>query len=225
MIQIPEEQAKERIAKRIAHEFQSEDHVLFINTGVGLPTMVPGYIKEDHLVVQAENGILGVGDLAFGDDVDPQLINAGRQPVMETVGCSYFDSTTSFGMIRGGHIDATILGAFEVDQKGNIANWIIPNGKQLGVGGAMDLVAGAKRVIIAMTHTNKKGKSKVKKECTLPVTGYGEVDMLVTEYCAFVFENGRMILTDIAPEITLDELKSISEAEYEISPDLKVMDC
>lgn len=225
MIQIPEEQAKERIAKRISQEFHAEDQVLFINTGVGIPTMVPGYIKENNLVVQAENGILGVGPLAFGDDVDPQLINAGRQPVMQTIGCSFFDSTTSFGMIRGGHIDATILGAFEVDQHGNIANWIIPNGKQLGVGGAMDLVTGAKRVIIAMTHTNRKGQSKVKKECTLPVTGYGEVDMLVTEYAAFIFENGKMILTDIAPEITLEELKSVTEAEYEISPDLKVMDC
>jgi 3-oxoacid CoA-transferase B subunit len=225
MIQIPEEQAKERIAKRIAQEFKSEDQVLFINTGIGIPTMVPGYIKEDNLVVQAENGILGVGPLAEGDQIDPQLINAGRQPVMQTVGCSFFDSTTSFGMIRGGHIDATILGAFEVDQQGNIANWIIPNGKQLGVGGAMDLVTGAERVIIAMTHTNKKGKPKVVKECTLPVTGYGEVDMLVTEYAAFVFKNGKMILTDIAPEITLEELKSVTEAEFEVSPDLKVMDC
>ena len=221
---IPEEAAKVRIAKRIAREFTSEDQILFINTGVGIPTMVPGFIETENVVVQAENGILGVGPLAEDDQIDPQLINAGRQPIMETPGCSYFDSSTSFGMIRGGHIDATILGAFEVDQHGNIANWIIPNGTQLGVGGAMDLVAGAKRVIIAMQHTNKKNETKVKKECSLPVTGYGEVDMLVTEYAVFVFEDGKMVLKEIAPEISLDYLKSITGAEYEISPDLKVME-
>lgn len=221
---IPEEEAKVRIAKRIAREFEAEDQILFINTGVGMPTMVPDFIKSKNVVVQAENGILGVGPLAVGDQVDPQLINAGRQHIMETIGCSYFDSSVSFGMIRGGHIDATILGAFEVDEKGNIANWIIPNGKQLGVGGAMDLVTGAKKVIIAMMHTDKKNRTRVKKECSLPVTGYGEVDMLVTEYAVFVFENQKMILKEIAPEINLDYLKSITEAEYLIDADLKTLD-
>lgn len=221
---ISQEEAKTRIARRIAREFESEDYVLFINTGIGVPTMVPGYVESDSVVIQAENGILGVGDLAEGDQIDPQLINAGRQPVLETIGCSYFDSATSFGMIRGGHIDATILGAFEVDQHGNIANWIIPNSKQLGVGGAMDLVAGAKRVIIAMQHLSKDGSTRVKKECTLPVTGYGEVDMLVTEYAVFTFEGGKMTLREIAPEIDLAYLKSITEAEYEVSPDLKQME-
>jgi len=124
-------------------------------------------------------------------------------------------------MIRGGHIDASIIGAFEVDQHGNVANWIIPNGKQLGVGGAMDLVSGANKIIIAMQHTGKKLDSKVKKECTLPITGYGEVDLLVTEYAVFSFNEGKMVLQEIAPEITLDYLKSITEAEYEVSPDLK----
>jgi len=221
---IPEEEAKERIAKRIARQFESDDHIIFINTGVGMPTMVPGFIKTKNVVVQAENGILGVGPFAEDDQIDPQLINAGRQHITETTGCSYFDSSISFGMIRGGHIDAAILGAFEVDQKGNIANWIIPNGKQLGVGGAMDLVAGAKKVIISMLHTDKKNKPRVKKECSLPVTGYGEVDMLVTEYAVFIFENQKMILKEIAPQITLDYLKSVTEAEYEIDPALKIMD-
>jgi len=224
MIEISEELAKERIAKRIARELHAEGQILFINTGVGIPSMVTNYLHDDEIIVQAENGILGVGMLAKGEQIDPQLINASRQPVVEKVGCSYFDSAASFGMIRGGHIDVTILGAFEVDQKGNIANWIIPNGKQLGVGGAMDLVAGAKKVIVAMQHTNKKKQSKIKKECALPVTGYGEVDILVTEYAVFTFKNGKMILTEIAPEINLNELQTITEAQYDISPDLNNME-
>ena len=224
MIIIDEEVAKNRIAKRIAKEFQSEDQTLFINTGIGIPTMVPAFVNTDSVVVQAENGILGVGSLAVGDEADNQLINAGRQLITETVGCCYFDSSTSFGMIRGGHIDATIIGAFEVDQHGNVANWIIPNGKQLGVGGAMDLVAGANRVIIAMQHTSRNGESKVKKECTLPVTGYGEVDLLVTEFAVFVFEDGKMILKEIAPDITMEELMSVTEGEFTVDPELKLME-
>ena len=224
MIIIDEEVAKNRIAKRIAKEFQSEDQTLFINTGIGIPTMVPAFVNTDSVVVQAENGILGVGPLAVGDEADNQLINAGRQLITETLGCCYFDSSTSFGMIRGGHIDATIIGAFEVDQHGNVANWIIPNGKQLGVGGAMDLVAGANRVIIAMQHTSRNGESKVKKECTLPVTGYGEVDLLVTEFAVFVFEGGKMILKEIAPDITMEELLSVTEGEFMVDPELKLME-
>lgn len=221
---ISNEDAKILIAKRIAKEFESVDDIVFINTGVGIPTLVPNYIKNENVVIQAENGMLGVGPFAEGEQIDPQLINAGRQPVLATPGCSFFDSSASFGMIRGGHIDATIIGAFEVDQKGNVANWIIPNGKQMGVGGAMDLVSGTKRVIIAMRHTSKDKKSKVKRECTLPVTGFGEVDMLVTEYAVFTFENGRMILQEIAPGVTLEYLKSITEAEYEVSKDLKIIE-
>ena len=139
---------------------------------------------------------------------------------MTIEGCSFFDSAFSFGIIRGGHVDATILGAFEVDEKGNVANWIIPNGRQLGVGGAMDLVSGAKKVIIAMLHTDKKNNSKVKRKCTLPITGYGVVDMLVTDKAVFVFENGKMILKEIAPDISLDDLRRITEANFEISEQL-----
>lgn len=215
------EEAKVRIAKRIAQEFSSNEEVLFINTGVGIPTLVPDYITNSNVFIQAENGMLGVGKLAEGDQIDPQLINAGRQHVLETPGCSFLDSSQSFCMIRGGHIDASIIGAFEVDQHGNVANWIIPNGKQMGVGGAMDLVSGANKIIIAMQHTGKNQESKVKKECTLPITGYGEVDMLVTEYAVFTFTDGKMVLEEIAPEITLDYLKSITEAEFAISPELK----
>src|SRR5450756_1383125 len=129
---------------------------------------------------------------------------------------SYMDSAASFGMIRGGHVDATVIGAFEVDQKGNIANWIIPNGKQLGVGGAMDLVTGAREVVIAMQHTSKNGKPKLVKQCILPITGLGEADMVVTEYAVFVFDKGRLILREIAPEITLDELRNITDADFAV---------
>ena len=222
MFQMDEESAKIRIVKRIAREFMemSSDRDIFVNLGVGTPTMVADYVEGDHVFLQAENGMLGVGPAAEPGKEDPLLINAGRVKVTETVGCAYFDSATSFGMIRGGHIDATVIGAFEVDQEGNVANWIIPNGKQLGVGGAMDLVAGAKKVYIAMPHTNKKGKPKLVPKCTLPVTGYGEVDVVVTEYALFRFKEGRMILEEIAPEITLEELKEVTAAEFVVSETL-----
>jgi 3-oxoacid CoA-transferase B subunit len=167
--------------------------------------------------------MLGVGCAAPEGQMDHDLINAGRTCVTETPGCSYMDSAASFGMIRGGHIDATVIGAFEVDQKGNIANWIIPNGKQLGVGGAMDLVTGAREVVIAMQHTSKNGKSKLVKDCMLPITGIGEADMVVTEYAVFVFEGGRLVLKEIAPEITVGELRDITDAEFDVSVDLHLM--
>jgi len=162
MFQMDEESAKIRIVKRIAQEFSemSKDRPLYVNLGVGIPTMVANYVKGDNLFLQAENGMLGVGPAAEPGKEDPLLINAGRVKITETKGCAYFDSSASFGMIRGGHIDATVIGAFEVDENGNVANWIIPNGKQLGVGGAMDLVAGAKRVYIAMQHVTKKRGAK-----------------------------------------------------------------
>lgn len=218
------EEAKVLIAKRIAREFEAAERTTVINTGVGIPTMVPDFIKNENIVVHAENGILGVGPIAKEGEIDDQLINAGRQPVLTIEGCSFFDSAFSFGIIRGGHVDATILGAFEVDEKGNVANWIIPNGRQLGVGGAMDLVSGAKKVIIAMIHTDKKNNSKVKRKCTLPITGYGVVDMLVTDKAVFVFENGKMILKEIAPGLSLEDLRRITEAEFEVSNPLGVME-
>lgn len=225
MFQMDEESAKIRIAKRIAREFteMSKQRDLFVNLGVGIPTMVADYVEGDNIFLQAENGMLGVGRAATPEEEDPYLINAGRVRVTQTAGCSFFDSSTSFGMIRGGHVDATVIGAFEVDEKGNVANWIIPNGKQMGVGGAMDLVAGAKKVYIAMQHVTKKGKAKLIPDCMLPVTGYGEVDVVVTEYALFRFKGQKMILEEIAPEITLAELKSVTQAQYEVSPDLRKM--
>lgn len=220
---LTQEDQKNRIAKRIAQEVDKAEGLVFINTGVGIPTMVPSFINNPNVIVQAENGMLGVGPLAEGDQLDSQIINAGRQPVIEKAGCSYFDSATSFGMIRGGHIDATVIGAFEVDEKANVANWIIPNGKQLGVGGAMDLVTGANKVIIAMQHISKDNKSKIKKACTLPITGLGEVDMIVTEYAVFAYPNGKMTLLEIAPDISMEDLRSITEADFAVSTELKIM--
>lgn len=211
-----------RIAKNIAALVDSTTEQFVMNLGVGIPTMVSEYVTNPNIYLQAENGMVGVGPLAEGDDVHPMLINASRQPVLETPGCSYMDSSASFGLIRGGHIDATVLGAFEVDQDANVANWIIPNGKQLGVGGAMDLVAGAKKVIIAMSHTNK-GKSKLIKKCTLPITGLGEVDVVVTELAVFFVEKGKYILKKIAPEVTVDDVKSVTELAFEVDPKLEKM--
>jgi 3-oxoacid CoA-transferase B subunit len=222
---ILEQQAKERIASVIARYFdrKAQNRRLFINLGVGIPTMVANYVTSPNIYVQAENGMLGVGCAAPEDHMDHDLINAGRTCITETPGCSYLDSAASFGMIRGGHIDATVIGAFEVDQQANIANWIIPNGKQLGVGGAMDLVTGAREVVIAMQHTSKNGKPKLVKQCTLPITGMGEADMVVTEYAVFVFEGGRLLLREIAPEITEGELRGITDAEFDVSADLHLL--
>jgi len=211
-----------RIAKNIAALVDSTTGQFVMNLGVGIPTMVSEYVTNPNIYLQAENGMVGVGPLAEGGDVHPMLINASRQPVLETPGCSYMDSSASFGLIRGGHIDATVLGAFEVDQDANVANWIIPNGKQLGVGGAMDLVTGARKVIIAMSHTNK-GKSKLIKKCTLPVTGLGEVDVVVTELAVFFVEKGRYVLKKIAPEVTVDDVKSVTELAFEVDPKLEKM--
>jgi len=215
---ILEQEAKERIASVIARHFdrKAQNGRLFINLGVGIPTMVANYVTSPNIYVQAENGMLGVGCAAPEGQMDHDLINAGRTCVTETPGCVYMDSAESFGMIRGGHVDATVIGAFEVDQKGNIANWIIPNGKQLGVGGAMDLVTGAREVVIAMQHTSKNGKPKLVKQCTLPITGLGEADMVVTEYAVFVFDKGTLILREIAPEITLEELRAITDADFDL---------
>lgn len=223
MIILSKEATSERIAKNIANLFNFKEDTTILNLGVGIPTMVSNYVENENIFIQAENGMLGVGPIATKEEEHPQLINAGRQPVKETKGCSYFDSTTSFGMIRGGHVDATVIGAFEVDEEGNVANWIIPNGKQLGVGGAMDLVTGAKNVIIAMRHTDKDGNSKILKKCTLPITGYAEVDVIVTEYAMFYFEDGQLVLKAIAPEVTVEEVKNITEASFIVDDNLKTL--
>jgi len=220
---VPDSEARVRIARRIARELLEQNRKLVINLGVGIPTRVTNYILGRDIFIQAENGMLGVGRLAGEDEIDRQLINAGRQPVTETPGCSYFDSAASFGMIRGGHVDATVIGAFQVDQKGNIANWINPNGKQLGVGGAMDLVTGAKQVIVGMQHLTRDGKAKLVKRCSMPVTGFAEVDLVVTELGVFYFTGDRLVLGEIAPEVSLETLTGLTEAQFIVSRNLKTL--
>ncbi len=222
-ILVPKAQVKIRIARRIAQEFMAQGRRMFINLGVGTPTLVANYITGNHIFLQAENGMLGVGPKAEGEAVDLKLINAGREPVTETAGCCYFDSATSFGMIRGGHIDATVIGAFEVDETGNLANWIIPNGRQLGVGGAMDLVAGARQVVVALPHTSSNGQPKLVRECTLPITGCHEADLVVTELAVFRFREGQMVLEELAPEIDLEGLRALTPARFTVDDHLKPM--
>ena len=224
MVELSKDEIGARIAKNIAalvDELAGED-TFVLNLGVGIPTQVADYVTNENVFIQAENGMIGVGPLAKEGEAHPQLINAGRQPVTETKGCSYMDSSMSFGMIRGGYVDATVLGAFEVDRQGDIANWIIPNGKQLGVGGAMDLVAGANRVIVAMTHTSK-GKPKLVEKCALPVTGVNEVDYVVTECCMMRREKGRFVLFALAEEMTLEELRSITGIDFDVASDCRPM--
>lgn len=215
---------KPRIAKRIAAEFADTKSTLIINLGVGTPTMVSNYLDNENIYIQAENGMLGVGPLADKSNADPYLINAGRQMVTQTPGCSYFDSALSFGMILGGHVDVSVIGAFEVDEEASIANWIIPNGHQMGVGGAMDLVVGAKKVIVGMSHFQKDGTSKIVKKCGFPITGNNEADLIVTELGVFDFPDGKLTLEEIAPEISVEELVSLTDAEFKISGKLKKMD-
>ena len=222
MKELSKEEKQARIAKNVAAIIDEDASLTFINLGVGIPTMVSNYVTRPDVYLMAENGMLGVGHIATGDEIHPDLINAGRQPVCETAGCSYMDSAEAFGMIRGGHIDATVLGAFEVDQSADVANWIIPGGKQLGVGGAMVLVSGARMVIIAMTHTSMTGP-KLVRNCSLPLTAKGKVSMVVTEYAVFSFKDGGITLERIAPEITLHELKSITDVEHAVSDNLKSM--
>jgi 3-oxoacid CoA-transferase B subunit len=224
MVSLTDDVVRERIARRIAAEFKNASQRMVLNLGVGIPTMVADYVKNPNIFVQAENGMLGVGPLAQEGEGDWQLINAGRQIVTQAIGCCFFDSSMSFGMIRGGHVDATVLGAFEVDEEANIANWIIPNGKQLGVGGAMDLVSGANRVIVAIQHQDKKGISKIKQKCALPITGFHEADLIVTEYAVFAYEDGGLVLKEIAPEMTLADIAAMTEATYTISSTLKTME-
>ena len=220
---VPATEVKTRIARRIAQEFVAQGRKMIINLGVGTPTLVANYITSGRIFLQAENGMLGVGPKAEGDRIDPKLINAGREPVTETPGCCYFDSAASFGMIRGGHIDATVIGAFEVDETGSIANWIIPNGRQLGVGGAMDLVAGARQVVVALPHTSSKGQPKLVRKCTLPVTGYHEADLVVTELAVFRFRERQMVLEELAPEIDLEGLRARTAARFTVAENLKPM--
>lgn len=211
---------RRRIAWRIAREMK-DGHI--VNLGIGLPTLVANEVdKEIELLLQAENGLLGIDSLAEGEHIDPDLVNAGGQYITAVTGSCCFNSADSFAIIRGGHVDITVLGALQVDEKGNLANWIIPGKMVPGMGGAMDLVVGAKKVIIAMEHT-AKGKPKLLRDCTLPLTAVAQVDMIVTEMGVFTITPKGMEITEIAPEFTLEEVQAATEAALIVPPTLKTM--
>ena len=211
---------KEIIASRVAKELKDGD---VVNLGIGLPTMVVDFMPPGiNLIIQSENGIMGMGPAPAPDNVNPDIVNAGGQPVTIKTGAMFFDSATSFGIIRGGHVDATILGALEVDEKGNLANWIVPGKMVPGMGGAMDLVVGAKKVIVAMTHT-QKGAPKILKKCTLPYTALGVVNMIVTEMGVLEVTPEGLVLTELHPDFTKEQVQEATEAKVIISPNLKPM--
>lgn len=209
---------KEIIAARVAKELKDGD---VVNLGIGLPTLVANYLPEGvHIVLQSENGIMGMGAVPQKGCEDADIINAGAQYVTVNPGAMFFDSATSFGIIRGGHVDATVLGALEVDQYGNLSNWIVPGKMVPGMGGAMDLVVGAKKVIIAMQHT-QKGAAKILHQCRLPYTAIGVVDMIITEMGVMEITKDGILLKEVNPEYTVEEVQAATEAELIIGHGLK----
>lgn len=212
---------RERIAKRVAKEFKDGD---IVNLGIGLPTLVANFIPpEIEVIFQSENGFVGMGPVPEEGNEDMDTVNAGGKPVTVLQGAAYFDSAVSFGIIRGGHVDATVLGALQVDEVGNLANWMIPGKMVPGMGGAMDLVVGAKKVILAMEHT-AKGRPKILRECTLPLTARKEVNLIVTEMAVFEITPGGMILREIAPDVTIDQIREGTEADFVVADPLKIME-
>ncbi|GAA8456964.1 succinyl-CoA--3-ketoacid CoA transferase subunit B [Helicobacter pylori] len=204
---------REAIIKRAAKELKEG---MYVNLGIGLPTLVANEVSGMNIVFQSENGLLGIGAYPLEGGVDADLINAGKETVTVVPGASFFNSADSFAMIRGGHIDLAILGGMEVSQNGDLANWMIPKKLIKGMGGAMDLVHGAKKVIIIMEHCNKYGESKVKKECSLPLTGKGVVHQLITDLAVFEFSNNAMKLVELQEGVSLDQVKEKTEAEFEV---------
>ncbi len=210
---------RKRIARRAEQEIKSG---YYVNLGIGIPTLVANYISEDKVIVlQSENGLLGIGEYPEENEVNPDLINAGKETVTAMKGASYFDSAESFGMIRGGHIDLAILGGMEVSEEGDLANWMIPGKMIKGMGGAMDLVHGAKKITVIMDHVNKDGAPKIVKECSLPLTGKGVVNRIITDRAVLDITDDGLVVQEIASGYTLEEVRNSTEPEIHVSPSLQ----